>query len=654
MTQTCLTKKKMRDWTRADGTLQPPDTEELLRRSSRAQQLLSLPSSSVETVPPLAALHGHLSDTAAFTSSAVNGFQHLGGSVSLIQPTIDAVLRTYSEFWIKSGRKSHTLLRTIGFSSSRIDAASSGTSAGYQVSLQPLFCVIGVSLMLLALDVAFGSTIQAYLFKKEAAEPKGPKASPTPAKPAEAAEAATSGEATSTSTSPSAAEAQAAEFAAFKRRRWGYLLFTMLLGFSSEFLLWMLAPFFPSEALGRGVSREVVGLVFACQPIALLLGAQLAPLLLRSVDPFLLLQRSLFLQAVVIAGFGLAGGVASPSSFASCAATNRLLLGFLSGVNEPAAQAVTLRLVPGHAVSYSLSLVLGSRFAAMVAGPVAGGMLYAFGGFPLPFLVTGSGFVGLGCLAFVIGGQTHVPPLSQAQTDVPTTQLLRYPAVLLVLSCTFLLWFALMFLEPLYEPALTGAPYRLDSQYVGLVLSAGSASMVLSLSLASIINLNELIGPHARHALGFLLLACSLPFLGPFPPLGLPPTLGTFVAAICCTYLGAGLIGPTQAGIMLHSLRRAGLSQQEVAIALASLNVMVSTLGSLCGPVVAGTLVPRYVPFRTVTTLLAGVVALGIVPNALLVAPGVRCAREGEGCCGRGDEEGQQEEMLPAAAAKDN
>ena len=49
--------------------------------------------------------------------------------------------------------------------------------------------------------------------------------------------------------------------------------------------------------------------------------------------------------------------------------TNRLLLGLMSGVNEPCSQAVTLRLVPSHAVAYAFGLIIAARFSAMVIGP---------------------------------------------------------------------------------------------------------------------------------------------------------------------------------------------------------------------------------------------------------------------------------------------
>lgn len=584
------------------------------------------------------------------------GTFHMGGSSDLVTPSIDAALRTLSELWIRSGRKSHTLLKTIGFRSSVIEAAASGRSSGYQIPLEPLLLIIGLSFLFLAADVAFGSALAGWLF------PNAPEAAPSnpyshaPTKKRSDAEDGTAE--TRRRAEEREAEERAAEWDRFKRERWGLLVFNMLLGFASEFLLWMLAPFFPSEALGRGVSREIVGLVFACQPLALAVSSQLTPMLLRQLEPFVLLQRSLFMQAAIIAGFGLAGGIRTAEAFAACAASNRLMLGVISGLNEPTAQAVTFRLVPSHSVTYAVGLVIGSRFAAMVAGPVGGGLLYSFGGFPLPFLVASAIFLLLGCVAFYVGAATPLRPLQPAHAAVYPARLLRYPAVCLVLCCTLLLWFAIMFLEPLYEPVLSAAPYNLDVESVGLVLSSGAAAMVVALLFAAHVLAGRIAGL-TQHTIGFVILIMALPFLGPFPPLQLQRSVGLFVSALCSVYLGAGLIGPTQSGLILNVLSRAGLSQQEVAGALASLNIAVSTVGSLLGPLAAGAIVPALTNFRIVTTLLAAFMALGLVPNVLLLLGCVggmprsalccRLAREGDGggtccrCCTPQDEERQQE-----------
>ena len=276
---------------------------------------------------------------------------------------------------------------------------------------EPLLVIIGLGVALLLLDFAFGAMI----CKRPS---KGTDDGAQPAK-------SSTPSASEASTPPTEASSlqdlqdRAAEWDYFKKTKSRVLLLSMVLGFASEFLLWMLAPFFPGEASVRGVPTEIIGLVFACHPIALGVSAQLAPWLMRNVDPFVILQRTLLLQAVFIAGFGLAGQCGSTLPFAASAMTNRFMLGLMSGINEPCSQAITLRLVPSHAVAYAFGLIIAARFSAMVIGPAVGGALYELGGFPMPFIAAGVLFLLLGALTMWVGRSTNgasPPPPPHAPT----------------------------------------------------------------------------------------------------------------------------------------------------------------------------------------------------------------------------------------------
>ena len=139
--------------------------------------------------------------------------------------------------------------------------------------------------------------------------------------------------------------------------------------------------------------------------------------------------------------------------------------------------------------------------------------------------------------------------------------------------------------------------------------------------------LSACLDPYTQHTIGFLLLAAALPFLGPTPHFHLPASLPLFLASITCAYVGVGLVGPTQSVLCLRILSHAGLSQHEVAAALAAANVTFSTLGSLCGPLLAGWLVPDVFSFRDVTSVQAASVALCYLPAVYVLGryrPGPR------------------------------
>ena len=168
----------------------------------------------------------------------------------------------------------------------------------HPMSSQPLYIIIGLAMALLAADVAFAACMRR--------DPRCAVPAPAPAKSSDA-----------------------------RLRVGGVQAYALAVpranhaaGLCLRFLLWMLAPFYPKEAYARGVSPEVVGFLFAAHPVALLISAQFAPCLMRAVEPFLLLQRTLFLQAIFIAGFGLE----APSRRAShlvLRAVNRFFLGLV-------------------------------------------------------------------------------------------------------------------------------------------------------------------------------------------------------------------------------------------------------------------------------------------------------------------------------------
>ena len=133
--------------------------------------------------------------------------------------------------------------------------------------------------------------------------------------------------------------------------------------------------------------------------------------------------------------------------------------------------------------------------------------------------------------------------------------------------------------------------------------------------------------PGTQHTIGFLILVTALPFLGPTPHFHLQPHIALFIGALVLTYIGVGLVGPTQSVLCLRILSQAGLSQQEVASALAAANVTFSTLGSLCGPLVAGALVPKVFAFDQMTSVQSAFTALCYLPALYLLGrdrPGPR------------------------------
>ena len=220
-------------------------------------------------------------------------------SYVVVHPTVDPLLRHLASYWTHRRHVHHffTAQHRGRLELQETSVRTSSTFDGYQalsannIQFEPLLVIIGLGVMLFLVDIAFGSMMRRPTAAKDA--------SSTGAK---ARGGASSGETSVESTVPATPTTEeqlkeaADEWAYFRKTKCKVLLLSMVLGFASEFLLWMLAPFFPLEARVRGVETEIIGLVFACHPIALGVSSQIAPWLMRNVEPFVILQRTLLLQ----------------------------------------------------------------------------------------------------------------------------------------------------------------------------------------------------------------------------------------------------------------------------------------------------------------------------------------------------------------------
>ena len=99
-----------------------------------------------------------------------------------------------------------------------------------------------------------------------------------------------------------------------------------------------------------------------------------------------------------------------------------------------------------------------------------------------------------------------------------------------MLGCIFLLWLNTMALEPLYQPQLSRAPYKLSVLNVGLVLSSATGALVLTMSLSG--HLSRMVDAYSQQTVGFVLLITALPFLGPEPGFHLDANVSLFVGAV--------------------------------------------------------------------------------------------------------------------------
>lgn len=149
-----------------------------------------------------------------------------------------------------------------------------------------------------------------------------------------------------------------------------------------------LAPFFPQRAAEVGLSGTVIGLTFSCFMWGGLVVTPVATWLSRTTSSRVLLSTCVLLQAVFTALFALAPLLERGWQWFLLTFSLRLVQGVIAAIYEVAVSSIIMRSVPVEHVGSALGVQEAARGVGMMIGPAVGGVLYAAGGFALPFLAS--------------------------------------------------------------------------------------------------------------------------------------------------------------------------------------------------------------------------------------------------------------------------
>jgi MFS family permease len=224
----------------------------------------------------------------------------------------------------------------------------------------------------------------------------------------------------------------------------------------------LFAPFFPAHAAKRGLSSTLVGGIFALPMISMLLVTPLMPQLQRRCGVRLTLVVSMLGQAISIFAFGFVDSLThDPAAFSAACLASRAVLGVASAGSEVAATTILISAAPPNLRAQALGWAEAARGLGSMLGPPLGGLLFEYGGFPLPFLVVGAAnaLFALPLLRLPKGSLEDAPPVS-------ICALLRLPPALggAVVVCGGMVAFG--FLEPTLQPFLADAPFHMSEAQV--------------------------------------------------------------------------------------------------------------------------------------------------------------------------------------------
>ena len=342
-------------------------------------------------------------------------------------------------------------------------------------------------------------------------------------------------------------------------------LATFLAGLS----LSLLSPFYPTEALTKGVTVTQTGIVISSVFVTTILVTPVCGKYIQSLGA----RRFLILGTLIVglgnAGFGCLQTVSRHIPFFSLS----LLIRVLTAVGESCVAPASYTLA-GQQTSEEHSgkvvAVVETFFGfGTMLGPTVGGVFFDIGGFFLPFAVTGvmSVLVSLASFFFIKEVQTEDREEEEAES-VTWWQVLSAPGMLVCVAGMMVAgsgwsWY-LASLEPFLKKM-----YGISSSQTGLVLMAFGASYSLFSFVVGFLTDKGLNGLHAI-IIGNFLIFLGFLFIGPVPPLRSLGSLELTIVSLGVQGLGSAFTYIGSLVYMMRAAQGAGLPDKEQTRAMVS------------------------------------------------------------------------------------
>ncbi|KAM4771003.1 MFS-type transporter SLC18B1-like [Rhinophrynus dorsalis] len=365
------------------------------------------------------------------------------------------------------------------------------------------------------------------------------------------------------------------------------LVSTASINFSSMICYSILGPFFPQEALKKGVSETVIGLIFGCFALFNFLSSLIMGRYLVQIG-----AKFMFITGMLISGcatilFGLLDKSPDGPIFITLCFIVRSVDAIGFGASMTASFSILAKAFPNNIATAMGSLEIFTGLG-LVLGPPIGGILYQEFGYKIPFIA-------LGCVVllmiplniFILPRYDSVPGKDSFWT------LFTVPKILLMCFTLFSLSSSLGFLDPTLSLFIVET-FHLEVAYVGLVFLGLAITYSLSSPLLGIIS-DRLPGMRKwLLVVGSLGSAACFAMLGPAPVFQIESKLWLFVLVLVLDGLSIGLTGIPVYPEMLSSAYENGFEEGLSTLGLISgLFSAMWSLGSFVGPTLGGFLNER-------------------------------------------------------------
>ncbi|XP_075718630.1 MFS-type transporter SLC18B1 [Rhinoderma darwinii] len=360
------------------------------------------------------------------------------------------------------------------------------------------------------------------------------------------------------------------------------LISTASLNFSSMICYSILGPFFPQEAVKKGVSNTMIGLIFGCFALFNFLSSLILGKYLVQIGAKFMFVAGLSVSGVVTILFGLLDKAPDGIIFIVMCFLVRSVDAVGFGASMTASFSILAKAFPNNIATAMGCLEIFTGLG-LVLGPPIGGILYETFGYEVPFIA-------LGCfvLLMVPLNMFILPKYDSIPGKESFWSLVKLPKVQLMCFTIFSLSASLGFLDPTMSLFVIET-FHLKVGYVGLVFLGLALAYSISSPLLGVIS-DKL--PELRKWLlivGNLGTAMCFFMLGPAPIFHIESKLWLFILVLVLDGLCIGLTAIPVFPEMLNAASENGFEEGLSTLGLLSglFSAMWST-GSFVGPTFGG------------------------------------------------------------------
>jgi len=331
--------------------------------------------------------------------------------------------------------------------------------------------------------------------------------------------------------------------ASFTKDQWLTIITFVIVNFCNAMCVSMQAPFYPREAVSKGLQVWHFGLVFGAFEITVFIVSPIIGANLNRIGVKKTLNIGIGAVGLILIGYGCLGLIEDGRIFLGMSFVMRIFeacgnSAFLTGSFSAIAREFPDKVASMFAM---IELFFG---VGEIVGPVVGGALYEVGGFTLPFAVMGSTLFLSSIFIYFVLPDTPRPVVEEDENAVKPSMknALSKPAIIIALFKVGTAAASLGFLQTTLEPHLHDIQPPLSSFQVGALFMVVGGTYGLSLPLWGYLCDSKLTknSPKFVEVIGAIFIGAGFLVLGPFKYFPFKKSLVSIIVGMTIHGFGLG------------------------------------------------------------------------------------------------------------------